>query len=114
MTITTEVLETRPAVYSQMGQFLYRPLADTDQQISQGLAQRMVSYAAGRLKDQGFLNAVERWEVIVGTMDADSPPANRAYYVDWKNPEGTKLSVVGILTNRGWPCLDHGLAIETC
>jgi hypothetical protein len=45
-------------------------------------------------------------------MDGNLDAEDRAYYVEWRNPEGLKISLVGILLTRGKPQLDHGLDIQ--
>jgi hypothetical protein len=107
--VTTEVFERGPAHFNMCGQFLHYPLRELDETISAGLAQRLARYAAKRLDDSGFV--VNGWGVTVGTMDGDEPPAERGYYVDFANAKGGTISVVGILTRGGWPCLDHGFDI---
>jgi hypothetical protein len=88
------------------------PLRCTDEEISAGLAARLVRYAERVLDAEGFLAAVKHWNVKVGTEDADRRPADRCYWVCWTNEKGGSLSVVGILTSKGWPHLDHGMKIE--
>lgn len=112
MDIATEVLKRGEARFDMVGQFLGYPLHSTAEQISTGLAVRLVRYAERTLDAEGFLAAVKGWSVKVGTNDADSKPADRWYWVCWTNEKGGSLSVQGILTSKGWPHLDHGLKIE--
>jgi len=97
------------AHFSQTGQRLASSLHEVSEEISAGLAQRLARYAQTRLEDAGFVALGERIEVY--TLDADEPPANRAYTVRFQHEKGGYLEVSGILTRRGWPSLDHGFAI---
>lgn len=112
MELTTEVYVRGPARFDMCGQSLPTQVHLTDEVISRGLAQRLKRYAERALDVEGFLDAVKGWEVTIGTDDADDSPADRFYWVKWTNPKGASLSVVGILTSRGWPQLDHGMQIE--
>jgi hypothetical protein len=94
-----------------VGQALPRTLVETDESISAGLAKRLLAYATERLESAGFLPAVQEWDVEVETSDADLKPADRDYTVSFKNKEGGFIAVCGILTNHGWPTLDHGFDI---
>ncbi|MHD0644424.1 hypothetical protein ACYPKM_02155 [Pseudomonas aeruginosa] len=107
-TIQTEVLRSGPARFSMVGERLPSYLFDTDEAISDGLAKRIYHYAVGRLADAGFTKAVEGWIATVCTLDGDEKPADRSYYVRWKNSNGGYIDLVGILTRSGWPSLDHG------
>ncbi len=111
MAIATQVLARMPTRFDMCGQRLSTQLRVTDGEISSGLAKRLLSYAERTLDDEGFLAAVDGWEVTVGTNDAHEKPSDRVYWVTWTNPKGASLSVNGILTSRGWPSLDHGLDI---
>lgn len=110
--ISTEVWRTGSARFDQVGQFKGYPLSETDEEVSQGMAQRLLDYAKRRVHSAGLWCLIASWKPIVGTTDADEAPANRVYYVSWKNEEGTEISVIGIETHRGWPHLDHGLEIQ--
>ncbi len=112
MELTTEVYVRGPARFDMCGQSLPTQVHLTDEVISSGLAQRLKRYAERSLDTEGFLEAVKNWEVAIGTDDAEDSPADRLYWVRWTNPKGASLSVVGILTSRGWPQLDHGMQIE--
>jgi len=106
--IATSVMAPDPARFNQVGQLLATTLHDVDESISQGLAARLLRYAEKRLDASGFLTAVTGWTVEVYTIDGDDVPSARSYCVRWKNDEGGYIEVVGILTNHGWPCVDHG------
>lgn len=110
--IATEVYERKSARFDMVGTFLGYPLKLTEETVSSGLAKRLVKYAELALDEEGFLRAVEGWQVSVGTNDADKRPADRFYHVTWTNEKGASLAVVGILTSKGWPQLDHGLEIQ--
>lgn len=88
MDIATEVLKRGEARFDMVGQFLGYPLHSTAEQISTGLAARLVRYAERTLDAEGFLAAVKGWSVKVGTNDADSKPADRWYWVCWTNEKG--------------------------
>jgi len=112
MAITTEVYMPGPARFDMCGQGLPTQMHLTDETISSGLAQRLMHYAERVLDAEGFLETVNGWVVTVGTDNADERPANRFYWVKWTNPKGASISVVGILTSRGWPNLDHGMQVD--
>lgn len=112
MQVSTEVYMPGPARFDMCGQRLPTQLHLTEDSISAGLALRLMRYAEKALDAEGFLVPVNGWEVTVGTDDADEIPANRFYWVKWTNPKGASLSIVGILTSRGWPHLDHGMQVE--
>ena len=97
---------------SWWGQSLPRQLRLTPEGITPGLASRIHRYAAQRLDDAGMLQAVTGWPVTVYTIDHEDRPADRRYCVRWENDKGGNIEVVGILTRRGWPNLDHGLSIH--
>lgn len=107
--IRSEVLVRGPARFDMCGQRLPDSLHDTDQTISQGLANRLRAYALGQLDASG--SDVQAWACSVYTMDGDLPPAERFYCVDFTNEKGGALGVQGIMTRKGWPWLNHGLTI---
>lgn len=109
--LTTTVFERGKAQFDMTGKLLGYNLKELPETISAGLAKRLTRYAEGRLEDAGFLQAVQGWEIEVSTMDGDEQPANRSYCVEFKNAQGGRISVVGILTRHGWPTLDHGFEI---
>ncbi len=98
------------ARHNQVGQRLPDALHATPEQITAGLASRLRRYAEQRLTDAGFTHAAG-WEFAAYTMDADDKTANRAYTVRFQNEKSGYVEVIGILTNKGWPTLDHGFAI---
>ncbi|HHH8939227.1 TPA: hypothetical protein ACP3ZT_005411 [Pseudomonas aeruginosa] len=120
----TEVYQRDPARFDMYGQRLPSSLSLTSEGISLDLADRLHRYAFDRLRAAGFADAVRRpaglvngrpawseWDCTVYTQDADKRLADRAYCVRWKNAAGGYLEVIGILTRKGWPTLDHGLAV---
>lgn len=109
--IDTAVFKCHPQ-FNALHQKTTYSLIKTDEAITQGLAKRLVKYATERMEEEGFNKAIAGWDVIVETADADQPAADRSYIVSWKNPKGAQLKIVGILTQRGWPTLDHGLEVE--
>lgn len=112
--VNTEVLDTGPAHYSQVGVFSHYPLSESSSKISQPLARRLVSYAEDRIKNCGLHALMRDWRITVGTLDGKERLADdRNYYVEFTNTEETKISVVGIMIRSGKPFLDHGLEIET-
>jgi hypothetical protein len=113
MSVPTEVLQSGPAHFNQTGQFLYYPLHKSSGVIRQELAQKLVKHAEDRAKELGISALIHDWKVCVGTLDGNAPSDDRSYYVEWKNEQGTAISVVGILIQNGCPVLDHGLEIET-
>lgn len=96
--------------FNMVGQRLPDHLHDTDEQISAGLVARLYRYALRSLGDAGF--EVSAWDCEVYTMDGDDRPADRFYTVEFTNPKGGMVGVQGIVTERGWPSLDHGLCID--
>jgi hypothetical protein len=108
--IQTEVYKAQPPRFNMAGQRLADWLNLTSEQISAGLAQRLARYALNRLDDAGFKASVEGWQCLVMTDEAEESPANRSYYVRWKNPKGGFMEVTGILTKNGWPFIDHGIS----
>lgn len=109
--VSTEVMKRGPARFDMVGKLLPFHLERVDECISAGLAVRLVNYALERLDDAGFKSMVKEWGVVVYTMDGDEAPADRYYVVKWQNTSGGLVEVVGIMTRRGWPFLDHGYAI---
>lgn len=105
---TVTVLQRRQRL-DQVGQRLPDSLHDTDQTITAGLVSRLTRYALTRLQESGFEPPAHASEVY--TMDADLPPPERFYCVEFINAKGGRIGVQGILTERGWPTLDHGLCI---
>ena len=111
MTIpTTLVFQRGEQRFDMVGKALGTPLTGTDQNISPGLAIRLMRYAVQRMIDNGF--RVEGWACEVSTMDADNRPPERTYCVKFINLKGGGIGIEGIFTTKGWPTLDHGLFIE--
>ncbi len=106
----TEVLKRVPE-WNTLHQKTNYFLTATDEKISAGLALRIHNYALEQLKSAGFFEIVKGWVASVYTCDGDDRPSNRSYCVRWTNVQGGYIEVVGILTYKGWPNLDHGLAI---
>ncbi|MGP9551541.1 MULTISPECIES: hypothetical protein [Halomonas] len=111
--IQTEVYGKAAPRFNLSGQLLASHLVETSGSVSQGLAKRLLRYAQTTLDDAGFLEMVSGWEVTVYTLDADEPPADSSYNVSWKNEKDGVIEVVGIMTYRGWPTMDHGLDKRT-
>ncbi len=101
------VLLRGEARFDMVGRFLGYPLKETDEQISQGLAQRLVAYARKRAQGAGLWKAIKDWDIEVYTMDGDATPPERDYNVKWTNPDGTSIELCRIMTRNGWPFLDH-------
>jgi len=108
---TAIVLRRGPPNFNMVGQRLPDTLLDTDETISAGLVSRLRAYALKYLTQSGF--NVSSWACEVYTMDGDLTPPERYYTVEFTNPAGGMLGVQGILTNRGWPTLDHGVCVDT-
>jgi len=100
------------AHFDQCGQFLHYPLHDTDEEISPGLAKRLVDYATKRANERGLFTMVKDWELEVYTTDGKDKPADRNYNVRWKNPQDTEIELCRIMTRDGWPFLDHGFTMQ--
>ena len=107
----TVVMLQGPPRHDMCGQSLPRNLTVTDRVISPGLAARIHRYALARLDQAGFRSSVEGWEGETYTIDGDDQPTDRAYSARFRNVAGGYLEVIGILTSRGWPTIDHGLSI---
>lgn len=110
--ITTTVMKREEARFDMVGKFLGYPLKVMNEVISKGLAERLTKYALKHLDDEGFLTAVNGWNVEVYTLDGDANPAERTYCVRFINVKGGSIEVIGIFTKNGWPFLNHGLAIN--
>lgn len=108
--IKSEVYEKGNARFNMCGQSLPKSVYLTNDNISQGTCSRLVKYATTRIKDAG-LDMVLAWDCVVSTLDHDEPPADRFYCVNWTNKQGTRISVEGILTSKGYPHIDHGIHI---
>lgn len=108
----TEIMRKGPQRYDMTGRALARSLHVTDEIISHGLAARLYHYATGRLEDSGFEFAIS-WQGVVYTTDSEYRPSERAYSVSFTNSKGGQITLSGILTRAGWPCVDHGFYIET-
>lgn len=111
MQITTRVMQTGPAQFSQVGQLLGYSLKDLAAEVSSGLAQRLVSFASKRFAEAGFGPAIAGAEVEVYTLDGEYRPSDRAYNVKFKQKQGGYVELCRILMTNGWPSLDHGFAI---
>ena len=109
--LQTEVLKPGPTEFNMCGQVACRPLLDTDESISKGLAERLHRYAERELIGHGFGALAKDAQVKVYTIDGDDRPADRSYCVRWHTPQGGYVELIGILTRAGWPCVDHGFAI---
>lgn len=108
MTIKTKVYKQGPSRFDMCGQQLPTNLSLTNEVIGYGLAVRLHKYGINRLKDAGFYDMVSKWQTEVYTIDADELPSNRTYCIKWINSDGGYIELAGILTNNGWPSLDHG------
>lgn len=104
--ITTKVMRREKARFDMVGKFLGYPLSIMNEEITQGLAERLTKYALNHL------DAVNGWKVEVYTLDGDAKPSDRTYCVRFINPKGASIEVIGIFTKNGWPFLNHGLAIN--
>lgn len=116
MKITTEVTLTK-VHWDRFNQFKNThesSIISCDEEISQGLAARLLKYAIGRAKESGLMGVLSNdWSVLVSTNDGDEKPANRYYEVRWTNAVGCYIELTRILTKNGWPFLDHHFEIET-
>lgn len=102
----TTVYKQLPARFDMCGKFIGYPLQETEEKISAGLIQRIYNWAARTVKESGF-DFILAWEVTVSTSDRSM------YQVEWKNPAGGSICVVGILIGKGgWPVVDHGFEIH--
>lgn len=113
MQLSTTVMKRGPAQFNMVGQHLGYPLKNMDEAISPGLAQRLARYAVQRMTESGFEPIVKAAEIEVYTLDGDDLPSQRNYVVKFKTPKDGYIELVGIMTSRGWPSLDHGFAIGT-
>lgn len=123
MQVESQVLKCLPTRFTLFGKALPNELEETPEQVSPGLVKRLTDYALKRLQGSGFRKVVQptsgaigkpdlgHWRVLVYTTDGDLSSSVRSYCVRFTNRDGGFIEVVGILTKRGWPTLDHGLAI---
>lgn len=111
--LTTEVLKAQPARFDMVGQKLLTGLDTLPEQISQGLAKRLVAHAEKRLKACGFGEITAGKQVRVYTVDGHLSPAERNYCVRWTAEQGGYVEVVGIYTSKGWPLGDFGFYMGT-
>jgi hypothetical protein len=111
MEITSTVFKRLPERFDMCGQVVSRPIQVTGENISHGLIKRLYKYALNELIGWGF-ECCAAWDVEVYTLDADEPPANRFYSVKFMNSKGGSIEVNGILTNHGWPNLNHSFSIN--
>ncbi|TPJ51760.1 MULTISPECIES: hypothetical protein [unclassified Mesorhizobium] len=107
--LRTNVMVRGEARFDMVGQKLPYSLHDTDEQISPGLVTRLYRYALRELVESGF--EISSWDCEVYTMDGNLRPSERYYCVEFTGPKGGMIGVQGIMTNYGWPCLDHGLCV---
>lgn len=108
--ISSMVMKRHASRFNMAGQKLPDTLFAVDEQISQGLADRLRRYALRALTEGGF--DVAQWDCEISTMDGDLPPPERYYVVMFENERGGKLGVEGIGTHHGHPTIDHGFCIE--
>lgn len=108
--IKSEVYKKGEYRHDMCGQTLPQQVFITEDDISQGTCERLVNYATDRIKQAG-LGFILNWNCVVSTLDQDLLPPDRVYCVNWTNEQGTRISVDGILTRKGWPSLDHGISI---
>jgi hypothetical protein len=107
----TSIYELGSARFDMTGRSLPPYLTLTTQQISTGLASRIQRYAVRRLTEAGFTQAAS-WEAEVYLLSEGwQRSSERGYTVRFQNAVGGYVEVVGILCNKGWPHLDHGLDI---
>lgn len=98
------VSETGEAQFDAAGQFLGRPVLPTDRNIPAGLVTRLTRYAHDQITETGII-IQDDWEVEVEEI-------HEVYHVTFHTHTGAQITVQGILTNNGWPCLDHGLCLD--
>lgn len=107
--LSSSVLRRGEPRFNIGGQRLPDILRDCGEKISAGLVARLHRYALTRMREAGFV--VTNWACEVYTMDGDQRPAGRYYCVEFTNASGGMIGVQGILTSKGYPCLDHGLCV---
>lgn len=111
--IDTEVYKRNPTRFTTYGAALPTTVELLrDASISEGLAQRLVSYANDRMNEAGFESMMLGASVTAYTLDGHSSPADRIYTVRYTNSKGGYIEVSGIMTRKGWPSLDHGFDIN--
>lgn len=110
MQIQTEVLREGQSFYNWTQGKTQWPIHMTEEQVTPGLALRLVRYALICLDDSGFKAAIEGWKCTVITLDGNERPADREYHVRFMNTKGGYVEVNRILTRKGWPFLDHGIS----
>lgn len=111
--IATEVLRQGPQEFTDWGESRGCLLHLTEETIEQKLASDLLAYAECEVKLAGMEALLDGWKVVIGTSDAHEPPAIRSYYVTWSNPQGTEITLDGILVKKNLkPYLDHKFSIQ--
>lgn len=86
-----------------------RFLIDDGDRITEGMAKRVANYARKRLEAAGFGSILDRGTLHVsGQCSYSDAQKDLTYQVEFHMPEGGIIGVQGILTDKGWPCIDHG------
>lgn len=88
-------------------------LVDGETEISQDIAKLLVMYAKEVVKDAGMEHILD-WNTTVITLDdAVEDELDRSYCVDFKNPQGTRITLVGIfiIGENFDSFLNHGFEI---
>jgi hypothetical protein len=109
--IPTTVSRLGPHQFTAWGKSLGHTLHDTEEQISQGLAGRLVRYALQRAAETGMDSVFCDWTASVYTMNGDERPSKRYYNVVFANGKGFGIELCQILTRSGHPFIDHGWEI---
>ncbi|AHD09503.1 hypothetical protein [Phaeobacter gallaeciensis] len=111
--ITTTVFNVETRGYNWIKNAYNKHLVETSEQITAGLAKRLVRFAQRQIEESGFSALVDdkiRWSVE--TTDAHLKPSDRIYHVTLHRPEGGELILNGIMTDHGHPFLHHGFSVE--
>lgn len=103
--IKTEAIKITDAHHDMCGQFLRWNYVKTGE-ISQGLAGRLVKYAAKRFLEIGI--EVSNFEIEVGMVEYGC----KVYHVTFKNGKGASFILNQIYVYRGWPSSDFGIELR--
>lgn len=112
MTIESTVYVKQPTRHTMYGAAIPKDLrVDVSSEISGGLVKRLVSYAIEGFESAGFMSFVREARLSVYTVDGDLQSPDRSYCVRAQCEKGGYIEMIGILTSKGWPTIDHGFYI---
>jgi hypothetical protein len=112
--ITTEVFVEGPAEFTSCGEYKGTRLIETNEELPQAVAERIMTYALQRVNSAGLSVIIHDWEAVVGGFMNPNREAFDSYYVTWTSPEETEISLNRILLDgdTGEVLVDHGLTLH--